>query len=64
MAPWLTSPLRREALGVCEGVQVARGPEGHFEGLRENSTVVPPHLQDLWQRSTAYLSREQGNEVK
>lgn len=52
-----------QALGVCERVQVARGPEGHLVGLLENSINVPPHLQDLWQRSSACLSREQGNEV-
>ncbi len=52
-----------EALCVCDGVQKAGGP-GHFEDMQESSTSVPPHLQDLLQRSLVCLSGEQANEVK
>ncbi|KAK8375623.1 hypothetical protein O3P69_008434 [Scylla paramamosain] len=32
-----------EVLGVCEGVQKAGGPEGHFEDTQESSTSVSPY---------------------
>lgn len=50
--------------GACEGVQKAGGPEGNFEGIQESSTGVLPHLQDLLQRSSVCLTKDQANEVE
>lgn len=47
-----------------EFVRKAEGLERRFEGRQESSIDVPPHLQDLMQRSAVYLSWEQINEVK
>lgn len=47
----------------CEGVQTNMDPVGLVEGTQESSTGVPPHLQDLLQRSSVCLSGEQVDEV-
>lgn len=53
-----------QVLGMGEGMQVARNPEGQFEDTQESSTGVPPHLQGLMQWSLVCLSGEQVNKVK
>ncbi|XP_063875862.1 uncharacterized protein LOC135108633 [Scylla paramamosain] len=62
----LSKEQKEESQGSeeCEGVQTTMDPEGHCEDMQGSSTGVPPHLQDLLQRSSACLSGEQVDEVK